>query len=446
MSVESLVISEIVAEGSPKKAFQAGVSSSDFEIYDEEWQWIISRAEQRRAITARAFKKRFPDFEYVRSGERLVDLLEDFKQELAYAAISGGIDEVLRELEQDNAVEIAIRLREILGEAVSQHSPASDVLLKSEWQKHFEEQKQLQVIRENGDLPGIPTGLTHFDVHFGGLQQATTYVFLGRPGDAKSMTLAKLAVEAMFEGYRVGMFSPEMDERTHRCRVNTLLSAKKEVQIGCNLKGAFRNRALRDGSGYNLKAYKRYLEWVEENVTGEIALFTQKYKREKLSAAFIESRVDDLGLDVVFVDPLYKLRPPRRRQLKHEDLADIVDQLQGISMSFNIPVIMSNQAGRALVGSRGDPPTKDSSHGSDAPAQEADCVIGVKHYSEERQLKFNCSKNRHGESFRFTCAAHLNIGRILDVTPIRSDFYSGYDTAKAEELREAMKEIEEAQP
>jgi replicative DNA helicase len=440
LSVESFVISALVEEGSPKVAFQAGLSESDFEICDEEFAWLVRQAERRRPISPRIFKKKFPEFDFIVPSERLLDLVDELKQERAFVTLNSAVDDVLADIDHENASDKIVQLREILSEAIKTYSPVSDVLLKGEWRSHLEEQKQLEIIRGIGDLPGLKTGIDHIDHHWGGLQKATTHVVLGRPGDAKSFLLAKFATEAMKQGANVGWFSPEMVERVHRCRFSTLLSADPEIQKACGLKGAFRNRALKDGYGYNIKTYKRFLEYVEEEVPGEICIFTQKYRRQKMTPGYIESRVEDLGLDLVIVDPIYKLKSPRRRQLKHEELGDIVDALQDVSMGFNIPVVMSNQANRALVGTRGEPPTKDSSFGSDAPAQEGDVVIGVRHFSEERLMKLNCSKNRHGETFKFEIAFWPNVGKMDDVTPIKGDYWNGYDPEKAAELREAMKE------
>ena len=442
MSVEAFLISAIVDEGSPKKAFQAGINDEDFEMHDDEFRWIVSRAENRKPITPRLFKQRFPDFEFILPQERIGDLIDELKQERAFLAISSGIDDALNELDQDNSIHKAMQLREVLGNAVKSYSPVSDVLIKSDFKSHLEEQKQLQVLRDNGEVAGISTGLKNLDHHWGGLVPATTYVVLGRPGDAKSFFLAKLATEAMWQGYRVGFFSPEMTERKHRCRFSTLLSARKEIQDACGLPGAFRNRALRDGYGYNIKSYKRFLEYCEREITGEICLFTQKYRRVKMSPNYIESRIEDLGLDLVIIDPIYKLKSPRKRQLKHEEIGDIVDGLQDLSMGFNIPLVMSNQANRALVGTRGEPPTKDSSYGSDSPAQEGDVVIGVKHFAEDRLQRLNCSKNRDGETFRFEISFWPNVGKMEDITTIKGDYFNGHDPEKAEELRQVLKEQE----
>jgi replicative DNA helicase len=444
VSVEAFVIAELVEEGSPKRAFQEGITERDFDLHDEEFAWIVERYEKRKPVSVRLFKKKFPDFDFVRSDEKLTDLIEELKNERAYIAISTAIDDILAgedPMDNENALDKAAHLREILSDVLRAHSAASDALIFGDIGGHLKHMKQLQALRENGEVPGIPTGINHIDFHCGGLQKESTTVVLGRPGDAKSMFLAKFAVEATWAGYRVGLFSPEMTEHQHRCRIATLLSAKEEVQQACGLKNAFRNRALKDGVGYNYKQYKRFLEWCQKELPGgEIALFTPKYRREKMTPQYIEGRTQDLGLDLVIVDPIYKLKSPRKRVSRWEELGEIVDSLTDLAHTHNIPVVMSNQAGRALVGAREHAPSKDSSYGSDAPAHEGEVVLGVKHYSEERTLKVNCSKNRHGETFKFTMAFFPNIGRMADVTPIKGDYLNGYDADKAKELLKELRE------
>lgn len=423
MSVEALVIAALVDEGSPKRAFQAGVEEDHFEIYEEEYAWIVSRAERRKPINARLFKDSFPDFDFILSTEPLSELLEELKQERAYVAVHSAIENVLYQsepMDKENALEKALAMREILGDILKTHAPQSDVEIKSGWEGAYLRAKHLSTLSLAGESSGIPTKITHFDTHFGGLQPETTYLFLGRPGDAKSFTLGKFATEGAWAGYRMGFFSPEMTQHQHECRFHTLLSAKPEVREACGLKDVFPNRSLRAGTGFNLKEYKRFLQWLEKEMKGEICLFTQKYRREKMSLAYIESRIEDLALDAVIIDPIYKLSAPRKRGSRWEELGEIVDRLVDLSHSYNIPIVMSNQATRSLVGKKDSAPTKDSSFGADSPVQEANCVIGVKHYSEERIMKYRCDKNRDGEQFTFTAKFHPNIGVLEDITPVRA--------------------------
>jgi hypothetical protein len=442
MSVENYVIAALVEEGSPKRALQAGITGDDFEIHDEEFDWIVARAEKHQPISPRVFKMKFPEFDFIRPQEKIGDLLDELKQERAFVAVSGAVDEIFAgndPLSPENAIEKAMHLREVLGDVLKSHAPHSDVAIKADWGSSYERVKQLMTLREMGEEPGISTGITHFDHHFGGLQRETSYLFLGRPGDAKSFTLSKFITEAAWGGYRAGLFSPEMTRHQHECRFWTLLSAKKEIQGALGMKAAFRNRALREGQGFNLKQFRRFLQFLDTDMPGEIHLFTQRYRREKMSLAYIESRIEDLGLDLVVVDPIYKLRPPRRRGTRWEELSEITDVIVDLSHTHNIPVVMSNQASRGLVG-RNDTPGKDSSFGADAPVQEANCVIGLKHYSDDKVMKYKCDKNRDGEPFRFTAKFHPNIGILEDITPLRGN-PAGYDADKAEDLREAMKEV-----
>src|SRR4029077_10790893 len=142
----------------------------------------------------------------------------------------------------------------------------------------------------------------------------------------------------------------------------------------------------------------------------------------------------------IIVDPIYKLKSPRRRGSRWEELNEITDSLTGIAHEFNIPVVMSNQALRSQPGSRGEAPDKDSSFGADAPVQEADTVVGVRHFSEERIMKYNCSKNRHGESFKFTAHFNPNIGILEDVTQIKTDYFNGHDPERVHDLAEIIKD------
>jgi len=446
VSVEAFVIAGLSEEGSLKKALEENLTPEDFELCDEEFAWMIERQERKQPITPLFFKKKFPEFDFQPSQESLPDLIEDLKKERAYVAISSAIDEILsgeEPLEQDNAIHKATQLREILDEIVQRSGSASWTMIKAGWEAHYQRMKNLVTLRDNGDIPGIPTGLEHLDLHWGGLQKETAILYLGRPGDAKSFSVAQLAVECAWNGYRAVVFSPEMSEHQHYARFHTLLSAKQEVQLALGLKEAFRNRALKDGRGFNLKNYRRFLQWMETDLPGEICLYTQKYRQEKMTTGYIRAKCRELGADLAIVDPVYKLRPPRRRGSRWEELGEITDSLVDMAHELNIPVVLSNQANRAMVGSKDDAPSMNSSYGSDTPVQEADSVIGVRHFSDERILKFKCTKNRYGERFNFTAKFIPNVGILEDITPMNDEYARGFDSEKMQRLLEMGDEQEQ---
>ncbi len=442
MSVEAFVISGLVEEGNLKKAFQASVTNQDFVVYEEEWQWLLTQMEQKRPINWRRFQKAFPDFERVSADERLQDLIEDLKLESAYMALSSGLEQAAEELTPENPIITAEFLREVIADVLRVNSHSSDILLTTDFKEHLSRIKALQAMRENGIPPGIPTGIRTLDNHWGGLQAGRLIVVLGRPGDAKSFFQSKLFIEGFLDGRRMGMFSPEMNEDEHRARIATLLTADKRVQEAIGITKAFRNRALMDGQGFNYKTYRRFWKWVEQQ-PGEMVLFTRKFRRSKMTPAYIESKIDDLGLECVIVDPLYKLNPNERssRMGHWERLTMITDELQQMAESHNIPVIASNQAHRQM-GNRGDAPTKDTSFGSDAPAQEADHLIGVKHVSDEKRLVLRCTKNRFGADFRVDLKFIPNIGIMEDVSKHNMNYYNGHEDGGTERVKDAVRELE----
>lgn len=442
LSVEAFVIAALVQEGTPKKAFQANVLPTDFTIYEEEYQWICAQAERQRVINWRRFQQAFPEFEKVVPNENTSDLLDELKSESGFMQVQAALEQAHEELTPDNYMEQADFLKEVLSDVMRVHSPSSDVMLTGNSDDYMRRMKELTVIRDRGETPGIPTKIATLDAHWGGLQSGRVYLALGRPGDAKSFTLAKFNVEGFLAGYRMAVFSPEMNEDEHRARVATLISADPRVQEELGLTKAFRNRAIMDGRGYNYKAYRRLWKWIEEQ-PGAITLFTQKWRMAKMTPAYIESKIKDLGIQCVTVDPIYKLKASARvRGDDWQRLAYITDELCDLAKSHNIPLLMSNQAHRQQ-GNRGDAPHKDNSFGSDAPVQEADYVFGVKHISEERKLVLRCTKSRWGEDFRVDVKFVPNVGVFDDVSKFKPDqFYNGHEDGSTDLVKDAIADLE----
>lgn len=447
MSVEAYVIAAVIEDGlaGVKKTFQSGITRDDFPTYEEEWDYILEQVERKRPINWRRFQVVFPDFERVVPTERIQDLCEELKRESAFTTLSAALEQVQDELTPDNTIEKANFMREIVGEVLRVHAPHSDVVLSRNPTEYLRRMKELQVLRENGITVGIPTGIESLDLHWGGLQNGRVILVLGRPGDAKSFFQEKLNVEAFLDGRRVGQFSPEMNEDEHRARIATLLTANPQVQEELGLTKALKNRALLDGTGYNYKTLKRLWQWIDKQ-PGAMILHTNKHRRQKMTPGFIETRIDELGLEFLIIDPIYKLKPSmrERNQAGWERIQIMTDEICDLAETFNIPIVMSNQAHRQQ-GNRGDAPHKDASFGSDAPVQEADHVIGVKHVLDEKKLILRCTKNRFGQDFRVDLKFYPNIGVVKDVSNVDFSHYNGDEDGSngknAEEVKELEKEM-----
>lgn len=416
MSVEPLVITSIVEEGNLKPVYRAGVGKDEFQIYSEEFEWIENRFERRKPITRRLFKERFEDFEYIVPKEPLDDLLDELKTERAYSQIAALIETTSETLLPENTIETAEHMREVLSEVLKTYSPHSEIEMKDS-ADHFEKVRQHRLLAKAGHTIGMPLLIPSIDYHFDGLQPGRLIGVLGRPGEGKSFLVAWIAWISIKTGYYTGLFSPEMNEFEHRCRVHTLASADPDVQKACGLKKSFRNRDLMRGTDFDLKAYKRFLEYFE-SLPGRCSIFTKKYRKNALTLQYVASRVEDLGLHGIIADPLSKLSTGvKRRDNPVWEAYDKVGTLQELAEEHNIFAVATNWATRQQGRAKSEKaPDLDDSFGSDALAQESDHIIGVKHDAEERTLTLRCTKSRFGKpKFNAIIEFHPNTGIFQEV-------------------------------
>jgi hypothetical protein len=261
-----MVISALVEEGSPKRAFQAGFLNTTLKSTMRNGIGSFIVLSKSGQSTFGISRERSLSLNFIRSRENIGDLLDELKSERAYVAISSAIEEIYggeSPLDQDNAVEKAIELREILGDVLKLHAPHSDVLIKSDGKRITSTSEELMILRETGNQPGIPTGITALRSPLGRACKARQERLCSDGQEMRSLHACEICVEGAWAGYRMGFFSPEMTTHQHNCRFHTLLSAKREIQQAFGLRGAFRNRALKDGVGFNLKTYKRFLEYLD---------------------------------------------------------------------------------------------------------------------------------------------------------------------------------------
>lgn len=439
MSAEALTIASIVDEGAGglRKVYQGGVTGEDFVEYEEEFQWIEDRVARRKPLNVRLFRRKFPDFEWMTTDERLQDLLADLKNERAFMEMQSMLQTVSVELEVENAIDKAVAFRDVLTNITRLHAPVSDHALISGHKDYLKDVKILRSLRQGGQSPGIPTGLAWIDHHWDGLVPGRFIVPLGRPGEGKSYLVAKFAAHAAFTKHRTLLFSPEMNRHEHTARIHTLLSAYPAIKTALGMKHSFRNRALQSGIGYNLKSYAKFMEYLEGEC-GEIILMTQTNRMQKMNPAFIEAKIADMGPDLVIVDPIYKLSAVRARDSRIAELSDISDALQDLAEQYSVPVVATNQAHRQMT-HKEDAPHKDSSFNSDVPIQEADHVIGVKNISEEHRLILRCTKSRFGQDFRFECKFYPNTGVMHETSKPQGSYLNGNDEEiEDEELQEIV--------
>lgn len=429
MSSESLAIALLVEEGAKAlRSFYAnGVTGGDFLIYEEEFEWIEKRLARKKPMNRRVFRERFPDFEWIGvPKEDPADLAAELKEERAFEEINELIASLSERLEKDNALELAIETRELLGKVTRKFVPSSDSILE-DWQEDVQEMRRHMQAAKAGAPIGLQTGFAHLDHHWGGLLPGQFIEVLGRTGEGKSLKLYAMALNCKLQGAKVGIFTPELSRHEVKARVHTLASARPEVKDALGLKHSFRNRALMFRTGFNLKSYQRFCEYFE-GLPGQMHLLTGQGMHEQMSVGYIEDRIVEYELDVVFVDPIYALKPVRvtREGNPYQEVAWVSEAVHRLSESYNVPIIFSNQA--HLEGNTGDAPAKEKGFGSKTMSHLSDYILGVKHLSDENKMICRCTKSRFGQShFRYEIGLHANTGAIRELTPIKGSYFNGGD-------------------
>jgi hypothetical protein len=413
MSVEQYVLSAIVDEGDPRRAFRAGINKTNFQIYEDEWEWLVRRYEKNKPINRRIFCERFEDFEYIVSKEPVDDLLSELKDEKAYSDVYSLIASASETLLPENAVEQAELMREVLSDVVKTHSPHSEISVKDH-APHFERVRQHRIMAKKGIPFGMPLFIPSLDFNYDGLVWGRLYGVFARPGEGKSMLQAWISWAAIKGGFRVGLFSPEMNEFEHINRMHTLASADPWVQKEVGITKPFKNRDLMRGTGFNLKDYKQFCEFFD-SLPGDCQIFTKKFRKTGITPAYIASRVQDLGLQGIIADPLSKISTLKRKENPIWEMQDKVDQFQSLAKEYNVWAIATNWSHRQNK-TKDDAPGLDESFGSDALAQEADHVLGLKYDQEESTLLLRCTKSRFGQNkFRVYIDFNPNTGLFEEV-------------------------------
>jgi len=432
VSVETLTIAKVVEDGGAalRRLYSAGISASDFSVYEEEFRWVERRISQRKPLNRRTFRQKFPDFEWNGvPSEDVADLAAELKEERAYEELAKVLSTISDNLERDNALELAIQMREHLGNVTKKFHPMADVELDSDVRGVIEEMRKGMALAKAGLSSGIPTGFPHLDHHWGGLMPGVFIEVLGRTGEGKSLKVSAMGWSGKKNGYKVGIFTPEFNEHEVRCRYHCIASADKDVQAAVGLERSFRHRALLFKHGFNLKSYQRFMEYLRDS-SGRMHLLSGVHMRDRMSVGYIEDRLVDLELDLVIVDPIYLLKPVRttRDGNNWQEIAWTAEALHHLSEQYNIPIVFTNQANDKQKGSaREDAPHKSDSFGSQSMTHIVDYVLGVKHVSEENHMICRGTKSRFGQNFRYELGFFANTGVIKQKTALKGSYWNGHD-------------------
>ncbi len=233
-----------------------------------------------------------------------------------------------------------------LREKIVTDTPEGDVRNETEeaWQLY-------KTVKENpSENRGIETGLTIIDDVTNGLKPGELWLIAAYAGEGKSITLMNIAWNAIVkQGKNVFVATAEMPKNQWRARLYCRHTQDEDLGIaGLRYKDIQRGTLAPDMEQSYLYALQDFNSNPNYGNCYVLQLPYQaslEYLRAKLNQ--IQSR---WNIDLLLIDYLSLMAPPRKRVQQREELDDLLIQAKQLALTFNngigLPILTAHQTNR----------------------------------------------------------------------------------------------------
>lgn len=381
-NIEIQAINLILGSQSLDILTKEGVESSYFLANKEHIQFILNHHEQYGVVpSVVTFSNTFKDFPIFEVKESPAYLADKLKESTLFQKVVPIVN-TFRDKMQKDSVDATTYLLDALQDAKSQiqfnKSIGTDIIAQAK-ERYADYQNRVSV----GGLLGITTGVRELDKATFGWLPEDHIVLFARTNEGKSWIAEYLAVQAWKSGKKVLYYAGEMTPLMLGYRFDTLY---KNISNTAMLMG---NEQLQD-------SYLEYIYTLAEG-SGFYVVTPTDFGGKKPTIAQIESVVQDLGVDIVFLDQLSLLDDGKHSDNKVARYGNISQDIMLASKRLQIPFITVAQANRDAEKdkkAKEDAPQLHHVEYSDALVQDATRVISLKY--DNGLLKLSLKKNRFG--------------------------------------------------
>lgn len=192
------------------------------------------------------------------------------------------------------------------------------------------------LIKNKGQMMGVPTGFTQLDELMGGLHPNEMIVIAGRPGTGKTSIALNIAERALFGVNPVPtlIFSLEMlAEQLHQ----RIIASRARIDQHALSRGMLKKESIADINA-TAKELKNAPLWIDD--TAGISILEMRAKARRLN--------QQLGgkLGLVVVDYLQLLRGSDPNLPREQEVAEISRGMKAMSKELRAPVIVLAQLNR----------------------------------------------------------------------------------------------------
>ena len=310
---------------------------------------------------------------------------------------------------QDNedADVIVDRAEEIIF-GISEHRVARDLRpIRQVLESYYDRVEYLA--QHEGEIVGIPTGLSDLDKLLGGLQRSDMIVMAGRPGMGKTSLALSIALQAARRHQkRVAIFSLEMSDEQ---LVQRLVSAETGID----------SQRLRLGNIKSdewttfyqaIKLLSETLVFIDD--TPAISVLELRTKARRLHA--------EHGLDLLIIDYMQLMRGGARNENRQQEISFISRSIKGLARELNVPILALSQLSRQVESRHDKRPMLSDLRESGSIEQDADVVLFIYRddvYNPDTEFpniaEIIVSKHRSGPTGIFSVYFKKHLAQFVDL-------------------------------
>ena len=240
----------------------------------------------------------------------------------------------------------------------------------------------------------IPTGWPSLDSKLdGGWEKKTLNCFGAPPGIGKSIFLVNSAVNAFIRNYNVVLYTLEISQERMAMRADSVLSGIPSINLR-----------------HKVEDLKTKLLEVRKRTKGKLII--KEFPTKKASVNAIMAHLEDLKIhqeiipDLIIIDYADIMAPVYRYSSKYEELGSIYEDLRGLAVEMNVPIVTASQTNRESM-AKGEGGTKEiitAAFIADSiiKLQILDFFATISQSAEQRtknEISLFIAKNRNGRAF-----------------------------------------------
>ena len=304
-----------------------------FSDFPNEYNFIKNHLNTYGKVPDQAtFLNKFPEFEVLQVNEPITYLVNELYDDYNTRFLASTFNKVKKLLIEGKT-----------NEAMTLYRNASNDMVKA---THLETVDLLQdvsrydnYVEKCSDFSKyyVRTGFNELDNLIGGWDRFEDYVTItARPGVGKSWILLKIAIAAVEQGLRVGMYSGEMSENKVGYRFDTLVSH-------------ISNSAITRGKVDVQTQYKEYIDTLKNKYKGCLKILTPSMINGPAGVTSLRAFIEKENLDILCIDQHSLLEDDRKAKNPVEKAANISRDIKNLQVLKHIPIITVSQQNRSSL-------------------------------------------------------------------------------------------------